>query len=152
MAKFIYKLQNILNVKSKIEEQAKNEYAIAKLYLDEEIDKLNSLVARKAIYEEKLRNQVEHVLNIKEINLCSQAIKTLEYHVEEQEHNVKLAENKLERARVKMNEAMIDRKTHEKLKENAFDEFLKELTHEENKETDELVSYKYNNFENSEDV
>ena len=38
---------------------------------------------------------------------------------------------------------MKDRKTHEKLRENAFDEFLMELSAEEKKEIDELVSYKY---------
>lgn len=149
MAKFVYKLQNILNVKSKIEEQAKNEYAIMKIALDEEIEKLDVLLNRKSSYEEKLRGEVKHVLNIRDINFCREAIQTLEYYIEEQKRNIKLAENRLERARIKMNEAMIDRKTHEKLKEHAFDEFVREVNHEESKETDELVSFKYNN--NSED-
>ena len=39
---------------------------------------------------------------------------------------------------------MIERKTHEKLKENKFEEFVKEVNDEENKVTDELVSFKYN--------
>ncbi len=152
MAKFIYKLQSILNIKSKIEEQAKNEYAIAKHHLDEEYDKLHYLVLKKTSYEDKLRGEVEYILKIKEITRCHQAIKTMEYHIEEQKRNIKLAEKRLERARIKMNEAMIERKTHEKLKENAFEEFKKEVTHEEYKETDELVSYKYNNADNSEEV
>ncbi len=152
MAKFIYKLQSVLNIKLKVEEQAKNEYAIAKNYLDQENDKLTCIISRKASYEEKLRGQVEHILNIKDINLCRQAIKTLEYHIEEQQRNVKLAEKKLERARVHMNHAMIERKTHEKLKENAFEEFMMELNHEENKETDELVCYKYSDNDNGEEV
>lgn len=147
MAKFIYKLQNILNVKSKIEEQAKNDYAIMKIALDEEIDKLNVLIKRKGSYEDKLRGEVEHVLNIRDINFCREAIQTLEYYIEEQKRKVKLAENRLERARIKMNEAMIDRKTHEKLKEHAFDDFVREVNQVEGKETDELVSFKYNNSE-----
>ena len=40
-------------------------------------------------------------------------------------------------------EAMVERKTHEKLKEKAFEEFKQELLHEESKEIDELVSYTY---------
>ncbi len=153
MAKFVYKLQNILNVKNKLEEQAKNEYAIAKNVLDEEQEKLTVLKNRKNSYETKLRSEVESRLNIREINLCRQAIKTMEYHIEDQQKNVNMAIKKLERARIRMNEAMIERKTHEKLKENAFDEFVKDISRQENKETDELVSYKYNgNNNNSEDV
>jgi flagellar FliJ protein len=40
---------------------------------------------------------------------------------------------------------MVDRKTHEKLKEHKFEEFKRELAVEENKEIDQLVSYKFNN-------
>lgn len=40
---------------------------------------------------------------------------------------------------------MVDRKTHEKLKENEFEEFKSELNSIEKKEIDELVSFKYNN-------
>ena len=41
---------------------------------------------------------------------------------------------------------MIERKTHEKLKEKAFEDFQKELKATEAKEIDELVSFTYNNL------
>ena len=40
---------------------------------------------------------------------------------------------------------MQERKTQEKLKENAFEEFKHELGSEESKEVDELVSYRFGN-------
>ena len=43
---------------------------------------------------------------------------------------------------------MIERKTHEKLKEKAFDEFKKEIEKEESKAVDELVSFTHNHAEN----
>ena len=43
-----------------------------------------------------------------------------------------------------MNEAVKERKIHEKLKENQFEVFLQELNQEEMKEIDQLVSYQYN--------
>ncbi|OYO51514.1 flagellar export protein FliJ, partial [Lachnotalea glycerini] len=46
-------------------------------------------------------------------------------------------------ARIKLYEVMNDRKIHEKLKENAFEDFMKELNAQESKEIDELVSYTY---------
>lgn len=39
---------------------------------------------------------------------------------------------------------MVDRKTYEKLREHAFDDFLRELEEQEKKEIDELVSYRFN--------
>ena len=49
----------------------------------------------------------------------------------------------MELARIQLTEAMKERKTHEKLREKAFEEFKSELLHEESKEVDELVSFKY---------
>ena len=42
---------------------------------------------------------------------------------------------------------MKERKTHENLKEKAFEAFKEELLAEESKMTDELVSYTYHNKE-----
>jgi flagellar FliJ protein len=39
---------------------------------------------------------------------------------------------------------MIERKTHEKLREKAFEQFKEELKQVESKEIDELVSFTYN--------
>ena len=38
---------------------------------------------------------------------------------------------------------MVERKTQEKLREKAFEEFKQELAYAEGKEIDELVSYTY---------
>jgi flagellar FliJ protein len=62
-----------------------------------------------------------------------------------QELAVKKAEQQVELARQKLNLAMLERKTHEKLKENAKEVFFMELASGERKEVDELVSFKYNN-------
>ena len=47
MAKFIYRMQSILDIKQKLEEQAKNEFAKARLQLTLEEDKLQKLKERK---------------------------------------------------------------------------------------------------------
>ena len=44
MAKFRYRMQNILDVKEKLETQAKNEFAIAAAVVNEEEDKLKENV------------------------------------------------------------------------------------------------------------
>ena len=58
---------------------------------------------------------------------------------------IKRAEKRVDRAKAKLNEVMVDRKTHEKLREKAFAEFLRETSEQEMKEVDEVVSFQYNN-------
>ena len=53
MAKFIYRMQSILDIKQKLEEQAKNEFAKARLQLTLEEDKLQKLKERKDAYVEE---------------------------------------------------------------------------------------------------
>ena len=150
MAKFQYKMQNILNLKQKMEDMAKNQYAVAKSVVDSETEKLSMLHQKKENYELKLRGQMNNRLVVVDLIHTQQAVKTVESHIETQKQVVQRANTRLEIARSKMNEAMIERKTHEKLKENAFLQFKCELVQMENKEVDELVSYKYN--KSSEDV
>lgn len=144
MAKFIYKMQNILNVKYKLETQAKTEYSFAANRLKEEQKKLAELRKRKVFYENKIRELMNSNLNILEIKTARQGIENMEEAIKKQLVTVKVAEMNLEQARIRLNGVMIDRKTHEKLKENAFTEFVKELGAQESKEIDELVSYSYN--------
>ena len=47
----------------------------------------------------------------------------------------------VERARIALQELVQERKTHEKLKENAFAEFVREELYQENKEIDQLTTY-----------
>ncbi len=52
-------------------------------------------------------------------------------------------EKEVEVAREHLNEAMKERKTFEKLREHAFEKFRLEENLREQKEVDELVSYRY---------
>ena len=50
MARFIYRMQNVLEIKLKIEDQAKTEFATAKMHLDEEEEKLRFLMDRRIYF------------------------------------------------------------------------------------------------------
>jgi len=143
MAKFVYRMQGILNVKEKMESQAKNEFAIASAALNEEVEKLNVLVFRKEGFEHDLEMLYRDILDINEISKTQDAIENLKYQIKLQEIRVSEAEQALEQTRMKLTEAMLERKTHDKLKEKQFEEFLAEESAKESKEIDELVSYRY---------
>lgn len=143
MAKFIYRMQSILDIKVKMEEQARMEFATARIRLDEEEEKLNHLISRKAGYEEegrRLRKDALHVLDILENR---QALEKMDELILLQRDEVIRAERMLEEARLRLQTAMQESKTQEKLKEKAFEDFLRELNAQEAKEVDELTSYTY---------
>ena len=143
MAKFRYRLQNVLNIKLKMEDMAKQEFSTAKMLLDEEEEKLFGLLARKIEYEELARSLFIGVLIVREIETNQNAILTMDGYIAEQHVQVENARRKLENARERMKVAMQERKTQETLREKAFDEFVRELNREESKVIDELTSYTY---------
>ncbi len=57
--------------------------------------------------------------------------------------SVREAEKKVELARERLAEVMKERKSHETLKEKAFEQFLMDEKKQESKEVDELTSYTY---------
>ena len=143
MARFKYKMQNILELKKKLEEQQEMALVTARLNLSDEEDKLESLYARKKNYEETLRESCKNKLNINAIKLETSAYESMDYFIGLQKIEVKKAEGKVELEQNKMREAMKERKTQEKLREKAFNNYLKELATEEVATVDELVAYKY---------
>ncbi len=140
MSKFIYRMQSILNLKYKMEEQAKMEFAAARMRLDEEEEKLSRLFGRKASYEEEGRRLREHNLNVQDILDNKNAILQMNDYIENQKIEVHRAEDELERKRRKLQEVIQERKVQEKLREKAFEEFIKEENSAESKEVDELTS------------
>lgn len=144
MAKFTYKMQNILDVKYKLENQAKTSFSLAAARLNQEEEKLEGLHQRRMAYESKAKELVADKLDFQEIKVNRIAIETTKGAIQNQVVAVHVAERNLETARLRLQGVMTERKTHEILKEKAFDEFKKELEKEESKAVDELVSFTHN--------
>lgn len=143
MARFRYSMQSILNIKEKMETQAKQEFSAAQNALDEEERKLAGLFSRKEAYEEESKRLLVGTLNVRDIDDNKNAILTMEQYILEQEWQVKLASDRVEQARARLAEVMKERKMHEILKEKAFEAFLQEENRQEGKAVDELTSYTY---------
>ena len=145
MAKFKYRMQNILDIKMKLESQAKIAYGVAnQKYLDEQ-KKLQEIVLRRNSYEKILKESMTGKINVREVTHARADVNTMKTLMRRQMIEVHKAELALEDARRALNQVMQERKTHEKLKEKAFEQFLEEEKAAESKEIDQLVSYTYNN-------
>lgn len=143
MAIFRYGMQNVLNIKEKLEEQEKQNFAMMRVRLTEEEEKLEALKVRReqvALEGKKMREDKIDILSIKENTALASYI---DEEIKGQRVKVMAAEKNLENARRRMQDAMQERKIHEKLRENAFEEFMKEEGIKEAKEIDELTSYVY---------
>lgn len=143
MAKFIYRMQSILDIKSKLETQARMDYAAARMALNEEEEKLKALYFRKDGYEREAARLLQDELHVRDILDNQNAILRMDDYIAQQKIQVSFAMQRLEKEREKLQEIMQERKTHEKLKEKAFEEFRLEENAAENKMIDELTSYTY---------
>lgn len=143
MAKFIFKMESILSVKEKLEEQAKAEYSIEIIKLRQEEEKLEEFENRKNAYQTRLYEAVMDTLNISEIKILEDSVENIKYNIKLQLIVIANQQKNVDRAREKLDNAMKERKTYEKLKEKAFEEFKEQINAEEQKEINELVSFKF---------
>ena len=143
MARFRFSMESVLNIKKKLEEQAKNEYGQANARLFREQEKLNTFLMRREEAKQKLKLILCETLSMTEIRKMEDAVEVLSFYVVQQQLEVKRCEKEVEIAREKLTEAMKERKIVDKLKEKAYEEFLKEENWKEQKEVDELMSFKH---------
>lgn len=143
MARFRYRMQGILDIKLKLETQARQTFGQAKAALDKEETLLERLHERKDHYEKEAVRLLKGKLDMQEIVSNRDAILHTEELIIEQTLRVEEAKKKLEEAREKLQNIMQERKVHETLKDKAFEEFLMEEKQQESKEIDELTSYIY---------
>lgn len=145
MAKFTYRMQSILDIKYKLEEQEKTAFGLASKRLQEENEKLQQLMLRRINYERRAGELAVGKIDVSKIKENKRAIDTMKSLIRDQIMQVHAAEKNVELARKRLNAVMVDRKAHEKLREKAFEEFKVELAAQEAKEIDQLVSFTYHN-------
>ena len=143
MAVFRFSMQNILNMKEKLEEQEKNNFAQANRRLLEAEEELERLKRRLLKKEEELREAVSEPTDIREVRTREDAVEIVKMYVKQQQLVVIQRQKEVEVARQRLQEAMKERKTFEKLREKAFEAFVAEENKKEQKEVDELVSYRH---------
>ena len=143
MAKFVYRMQSILDIKYKLEEQERTAYSIANGKLAEENQKLQTLLIRRAGYERRAKELAVGTIDVQSIQENKRAIDTMKSLIRDQMMQVHIAEKNVELARKRLNDVMVERKVQEKLREKAFEEFKVEVATKEAQEVDELTSFTY---------
>ena len=143
MARFVYSMQKILNIKIRLEDQAKLEFGMAQARLIAEQEKLQELYDRKAGYEDDYRRYSEGTLELQKMQEAKEASLRMDEFITDQKERIRRAEDELEVERRKLTVAIQECKIQEKLRERAFEQFMEEEKATERKEIDELTSYTY---------
>lgn len=84
MAKFIYSMQNVLNIKERMETQAKTEYAQMLGALHDEENRMRSIVDTLNSYKAQAKALASGKLDIAKIRRCNEAIEITEDMVKNQ--------------------------------------------------------------------
>lgn len=144
MARFVYKMQSVLNIKQQTENQTKMEFAMAQAELNKQLDILEEYVTRKENYlkeAEELRN--DDSLKLQEILDNQYATAQMDVMIKQQASVIKQYEDRVEKVRIKLTRNIQERKMQETLRDRAFSEYLEEQKQEEAKENDQRTSFTY---------
>ncbi len=144
MARFNYRMQNILNIKEKTEGQIKMEFAAAQSELNKQLDILDEYIYRRANYlkeAEDLRN--EDTLRLQDILDNQYATAQMDVMIASQAKVVAQHEEIVEKVRIRLTKAIQERKMQETLRERAYAEWIEEEKQEEAKENDQRTSFTY---------
>ena len=146
MARFRYRMQSILDLKLKTEGQAKTEFGLARRALIEEEEKLEALYARKErFFEESRKMREKEALPVRDIMEIDRFMETLDDMIAAQKLAIIRAEQVVEEKRQILEVEMQERKMQERLREKAFEQFMKDERTAEYKEIDERSSFVYGN-------
>jgi flagellar FliJ protein len=145
MAKFKFRLQSVLNYKIQKEENKKNELGKAIQRLEAEKKKLRILESQMKKLVNEFNESAKRTTVTKLIEFNS-FLSVLADRIKAQKENVNYRAQIVDKIREELLEAVKERKILEKLREKKLEEFFIEVKKSEQKISDEIVSY---NFENS---
>ena len=102
MAKFVYRMQNILNIKQKLETQAKMTYSLANQKYLEQQKILQEYMVRRVGYEQHWKKLMQGNLNLQEVEHARADVNAMKTIVRRQMVEVHKAEKELKKMRMKV--------------------------------------------------
>ena len=146
MAKFIFSMESLLSLKSRMEEQKKQEFGEAMNRLEHEKNVLNSLHSEKEFIMIRLRESVSNRINPIDFQNLTNYVEVVKKKIIAQMGVIIEAEKFVEKKRLDLVAATKERKMLDKIKEKKREEYIEEEKKQEQKINDEIVSYKYSSL------
>lgn len=144
MVKFNYRLEPLLNIKIQKED-------LIKMKLSLELQKLYIEKQKLAMLTDKNKKQISNYMSlitsgvsINKIRNHNNYICRLKRMIDEQNKNINIIAENVDKIREELIKETQDRKTLEKLRERKITAYKEELLREEQKQNDEIISYRQN--------
>ena len=147
MAKFVFKMQSLLNIKTQMEESLKNELGKAFRKLEQEKNRLTLLENEREDLIRDLNLKSATGIMVSKIQAYNSYISLLIGKMKIQKDNINYAQNIADKYRDELVKMMQEKEILEKLKDRKFKEYLLEQLKEDQKINDEVISYKYSKEE-----
>lgn len=142
MASFKFSLQKLLNLKEQLEDNIKNELGLAVQALEAEKEKLASIDAGISHLMEEFRKACSGSIRPEKIKEIKAFLEVQHKARARQTAVVKKKQENVDKIREKLVNAMKERKVLENLREKELERFRGQEVKDEQKLTDELVSYR----------
>lgn len=145
MAKFAFKLQSLLNVKTQMEDSVKNELGKATKRLEEEKAVLRQIEGEMHNCILKFNSESAAGVRVEKLKEYSLYVSYLKEKAGGQKDHINIAREIVDNYREQLIRVMQEKEMLEKLKEAKYQEYLKDSLREEQRINDEIISFKYMN-------
>ncbi|KUO76101.1 MAG: hypothetical protein APF77_02100 [Clostridia bacterium BRH_c25] len=145
MAAYSFKLQKLLDYKTGMEEEKKNELGMASKRLEEEKNTLLQLKQKQNEMNIAFKEKTSQGMAVNELKLLANYIDYYKRGIKAQKIKIKMAEDYLSTCREELIKATQEKKMIEKLKEIDYSEYLYGEQKKEEKLVDDLISFKESN-------
>ena len=142
---FRFKLQRVLDLKLKQEDEKKNQIATLMQAIKTKEDQLEALISEKKQKEFSLNDNRKRGISILEIRNINQYLLFLDKKINTLRFEISSLESNLNQKRLEYLELQKERKTFEKLKEKDYEKYLYNEKKEEEKMIDQIVTFNKNN-------
>ena len=142
---FRFKLQRVLDLKLKQEDEKKNQIATLMQAIKTKEDELEALISEKKQKEFSLNDNRKRGISILEIRNINQYLLFLDKKINTVRFEISSLESNLNQKRLEYLELQKERKTFEKLKEKDYEKYLYNEKKEEEKMIDQIVTFNKNN-------
>ena len=143
MAKFIFRMESLLNIKTQMEESLKNELGKSVQKLELEKIKLKKIENDREECINNLKSKASKGIIVSKIQEYNSYISLLKERMKIQKENINYAQNIVDNYREQLIKMMQEKEMLEKLKNKKYKEYLVEQGKADQKINDEVISYKY---------
>ncbi|MCE1246666.1 MAG: flagellar export protein FliJ [Firmicutes bacterium] len=138
MKKFVFRLETVLDMRRKKEEEVQIKLGEVLTILNQEMAKLEALFDKRNFYQSEITNMKPIATKAMDVMMYQDYLDSLENTIKQQKEIIRKVEKIVEEVRMELAEAAKSRKIIEKIKENEYEEYMKEFEASERSILDEF--------------